>query len=286
MVARGRRAVLSFCGLCLILFVGRSATISTSAAWVVGVLAAISFACGILATRDSPTLAFYELPTRAWEFAAGGLFVFGATRATPSPRSRKGASKGGMTGAVMILGNRIAGEGRQRISRLDRAGPRHRNASYYLFAGMVAPRRGVSAVLCYAAAPVSRCQILFLVFLALAVPGVCRTCCCRPSRSRRKTEAAIASLLTAALTYRWIEQPIRTLSRYLARRRNLSLSAAAGAGFANHWCIGGVACIRTPADGASMQDTGSFRQPRWITVLRRASASEGGIRKALRAKGL
>ena len=98
------------------------------------------------------------------------------------------------------------------------------------------PERGAVAIL--------GCQILLLVSLALAVRRFCQLLLPAISVAQR-IEAAIASLLMAALTYRWVEQPIRT-SRCLAQRRALSLSAAAGvallsvgasaalAAFANH----------------------------------------------------
>jgi hypothetical protein len=96
-----------------------------------------------------------------------------------------------------------------------------------LFAGVVAPQRGVSAVL--RTAPL---QFLgarsyswylwhwpFVVFAEVLLPAVTVV---------QKIEGALAALLMAAMTYRRIEQPIRT-SRYLLRRPNLSLFAAAGA---------------------------------------------------------
>jgi peptidoglycan/LPS O-acetylase OafA/YrhL len=209
---------------CLILLVGRSLR-SRSAAWVLGSFAAISFACGVLATRDSPTLAFYELPARAWEFAAGGLLA-GTASAMKSQRTRNWGVAGGVTGAVMILGTVLRVKGGSGfpgwIALIPVTG-----TLLVLFAGAVAPRRGVSAVLAtpplrYLGARSYSWYLWhwpFLVFAEVLLPVITLT---------QKVEAAIASLLTAALTYRWIEQPIRT-SRYLARRRSLSLSAAAGA---------------------------------------------------------
>ncbi len=96
-----------------------------------------------------------------------------------------------------------------------------------LSAGDAEPHRGMSALL--GTAPLrflgarSYSWYLwhwpFVVFAELLLPA---------SSVAQRIEAAFASLLMAALTYRWIEQPIRT-SRYLARRPNWSLCAAAGA---------------------------------------------------------
>ena len=47
--------------------------------------------------------AFYELPARAWEFAAGGILALAGT-VMPSARTRLLAVAGGIVGAAMILG--------------------------------------------------------------------------------------------------------------------------------------------------------------------------------------
>ena len=45
---------------------------------VLGAVFAASLAASVLVTEASPSLAFYMLPTRAWELAAGGLLAIGA----------------------------------------------------------------------------------------------------------------------------------------------------------------------------------------------------------------
>jgi peptidoglycan/LPS O-acetylase OafA/YrhL len=208
----------------LILFASRSRR-ARPVVWILGALAAGSFACGVLATRAAPMFAFYELPARAWEFAAGGLLAL-PTAVASSARTRIWAVTGGIVGAAMILGTVLWVKGGSGfpgwIALVPVAG-----TLLTLFAGVVAPQRGVSAVL--GAAPL---QFLgarsyswylwhwpFVVFAEVLLPAI---------TVMQKIEAAVAALLMAAMTYRWIEQPIRT-SRYLARRSNLSLSAAAGA---------------------------------------------------------
>jgi peptidoglycan/LPS O-acetylase OafA/YrhL len=206
----------------LILFLGRSAR---TRRWVLGALAAGSFAWGILAIRTAPTFVFYELPARAWEFAAGGLLAM-ALAGAPSARARNWGIAGGMAGAAMILGTALWVKGGSEfpgwIALVPVAG-----TLLALYAGVVAPHRGVSAVL--ATAPLrflgarSYSWYLwhwpFVVFAQVLLPEI---------TVAQKIEAACAALLMAALTYRWIEQPIRT-SRYLAQRPKWSLSAAAGA---------------------------------------------------------
>jgi peptidoglycan/LPS O-acetylase OafA/YrhL len=223
----------------LILFAGRWGRIRP-ALWMLGALAAASFACGVLATRDAPAFAFYELPARAWEFAAGGLLALAAVM--PSARTRILAVAGGMVGAAMILGTMLWVKGGSGfpgwIALVPVAG-----TLLMLFAGVAAPDLGISAVL--STAPL---QFLgarsyswylwhwpFVVFAELLLPAI---------SVAHRIEAAIASLLMAALTYRWVEQPIRT-SRYIARRRNLSLSAAAGVAMLS---VGSSAALGSFAD--------------------------------------
>src|SRR6516162_351145 len=43
--------------------------------WILIGVAVISFICCLHTTQRSPTVAFYELPSRAWEFAAGALIA-------------------------------------------------------------------------------------------------------------------------------------------------------------------------------------------------------------------
>lgn len=207
----------------LILFAGRWGR-TRPALWMLGALAAASFAWGVLATRYVPTFAFYELPARAWEFAAGGLLALTAA-VMPSARARILAVAGGMVGAAMILATMLWVGGRSGFPGWIAVAP-VAGTLLVLFAGVAAPRLGISAVL--STAPL---QFLgarsyswylwhwpFVVFTELLLPDI---------SVAHRIEAAITSLLIAALTYRWVEHPIRT-SRYLARRRNLSLSVAAG----------------------------------------------------------
>ncbi len=55
------------------------------AALALGVVLAASFAASVLITDVSPSWAFYMLPTRAWQLAAGGLLAVGAVRLARAP---------------------------------------------------------------------------------------------------------------------------------------------------------------------------------------------------------
>jgi peptidoglycan/LPS O-acetylase OafA/YrhL len=196
-----------------------------SPAWILGALAAGSFVCGVLATRDAPTFAFYELPARAWEFAVGGLLAL-ATAEKPCARVRNWAVAGGMVGATMVLATVFSLRGGDGfpgwVALLPVAG-----TLLTLFAGQVAQERGVSAVL--GMAPLqflgARSYSWYLwhwpliVFVSALLPAV---------TVGQKIEAAIASLMMAEITYRWIEHPIRK-NEYLVRRPGLLLVGAAGA---------------------------------------------------------
>jgi peptidoglycan/LPS O-acetylase OafA/YrhL len=48
--------------------------------WVLALVGALSFAASLVATPVVPTLAFFSLPTRAWELAVGGLVALTATQ--------------------------------------------------------------------------------------------------------------------------------------------------------------------------------------------------------------
>ncbi|ORX10851.1 acyltransferase family protein [Mycobacterium xenopi] len=68
---------------------------------VLAVVAAVSFALSLAATYVVPAVAFFSLPTRAWQLAVGGLVALtaGLWRRLPAP----GAAITGWAGLVLIL---------------------------------------------------------------------------------------------------------------------------------------------------------------------------------------
>jgi peptidoglycan/LPS O-acetylase OafA/YrhL len=68
---------------------------------VLAVIAIGSFAFNLRLTDEGSTWAFFSLPTRAWEFAAGGLLGLVAVRRSISPLL---ASIGGLAGFVLLIG--------------------------------------------------------------------------------------------------------------------------------------------------------------------------------------
>jgi peptidoglycan/LPS O-acetylase OafA/YrhL len=207
----------------LILFVHRGAHgLRRSIAVLIGGLAA-SFAFCLYATRIAPTIAFYELPSRAWEFAAGGLLAL-LPRSWATER-RIWVSICGVVGLGMILGAAVlirGGTGFPGFIVLLPVG----GTLAVLFAGSMAPQRGIGAVL--GAAPLqfvgarSYSWYLwhwpFVVFAGVLFEKI---------TVLGKIGAAIASLAVAALTYRLVERPVRE-NRYLVDRSALSLGVAGG----------------------------------------------------------
>lgn len=192
--------------------------------WILGTVITLSLLCSVYATPRWPTFAFYELPPRAWEFAAGGLL---ATLPVSGARvSTGGAVAVGIVGLVVILGTTLLLHGGAgfpgSVALLPVTG-----TLAMLFAGTKAPSRGVSALL--SSVPL---QFLgarsyswylwhwpFVVFAGLLFPGI---------NAGGKVAAAVLSLLIAHMTFIYLERPVRE-SRFLSTRTWLSLSSAAGA---------------------------------------------------------
>ena len=61
------------------------------AALALGVVAVVSFAASVIVTQSSPATAFYMLPTRAWQLAAGGLLALGVGSLARAPQALRSA---------------------------------------------------------------------------------------------------------------------------------------------------------------------------------------------------
>lgn len=68
---------------------------------VLGLVAAVSFALSLIATRALPPFAFFSLPTRAWELAAGGLVALTVDQWRRLPALA--AAVAGWAGLLLIL---------------------------------------------------------------------------------------------------------------------------------------------------------------------------------------
>ena len=191
--------------------------------WTLAAVASASLGWCLYATRAAPTFAFYELPPRAWEFAAGGLLAL--LPAAPSVRSTRFALAGACAGLLAIVGAGVLLRGGAGFPGWRALIPVSGTLAL-LHAGSVAPRRGIASLL-----SVAPLQFLgarsyswylwhwpFVVFAAALVPGL---------GVGGKLIAALGALLAASLTFRLLERPIR-LNPYLGARAALSLTLAAG----------------------------------------------------------
>lgn len=180
-----------------------------------------SFAFGVWATFHHPTVAFYELPARAWEFGLGGLL---ACAQLPKLGRLVWVMLGWTGLAAILLSAFLIADGSSFPGWLALA-PAMGTAAV-LAAGRALPRQGVCAVL-----DLRPMQYLgarsyswylwhwpFIVFSTALVPTI-------PVWG--KAIVAVGSLGAASMTYRFLEGPIRHDSR-LASRTALSLGLAAG----------------------------------------------------------
>lgn len=208
----------------LLLLVNRGPHRIVRSILILSALCALSFICSLYSTAAVPTFAFYELPARGWEFAAGGLLALLPTSRMSAANSAAAAS--GFIGIAMIVGTAVLVKGGTGFPGWVAVFP-VAGALATLHAGANGPRRAVSALL--SAAPL---QFLgarsyswylwhwpFVVFAGVLFPGI---------TFGGKVVAAIASLLAATATYHLVERPVRT-NAYLGARSGLSLGIAAGA---------------------------------------------------------
>ncbi len=197
-------------------------------------LAAVSFAGGLWATAAAPEIAFYMMPFRAWEFAAGAAVALGAV---PLWRARWGREIAAALGLSLILAA---------AALLDRGTPYpgaaallpvlgtalaiHAGASGPTLAGAVLSLRPVVAV-----GLVSYSLYLWhwpiLAFLRLRAGEV--------RLEAGETAAALAAaVLLAVLSWRYVERPFRrpgTVGRGgVVAGTALGAGALAAAGLALH----------------------------------------------------
>jgi peptidoglycan/LPS O-acetylase OafA/YrhL len=206
----------------LLIFLADRSPQRTRSVWILSALIALSFAFCVLATRLAPTVAFYELPARAWEFGAGGLLAL--ISASRPPTQTRWAVACGFVGLTLILAAGMLIRGGAGfpgwIVLVPVAG-----TLATLFAGAVAPRRGISKVL--SAAPLqwvgSRSYAWYLwhwpviVFAGTLFPGI---------TVGGRVAAALAALLPATLTFSFVERPVRQ-NHHLSARPAFSLRLAA-----------------------------------------------------------
>ncbi|TQJ48850.1 acyltransferase family protein [Phycicoccus sp. SLBN-51] len=182
---------------------------------------ALSLYASIHLTRTNPSRAYFVTPTRVWELALGGLLALGVSHGL-APRSRRAASAMVLMGTVMMAGS---------IALMSSRTPFPGSAALVptLGAAMVifaAPRARGTALVELMSHPVSqyvgdRSYAIYLwhwpmvVLLPFAVREVLTP--------MHKLLVVAVTVVLAALTKRWVEDPIRT-HRRLTRNSGRSLA--------------------------------------------------------------
>jgi peptidoglycan/LPS O-acetylase OafA/YrhL len=207
------------CLLVLTLVVWRSRAALTA---TVVVLTVLSLALSVWLTGHDRVLAFYGLPTRAWEFGIGALAVL-LPLGSPNLSASSWVSIGWLGGAL-ILGSSLLFTSSMPfpgyIALLPVVG-----TALLLKSGAEQPRRGIGA--CFEVSPLQQLGGLsyswylwhwpFLVFTAALIPG---------ASTFARELAATAALGVAFLTHHYFENPIRR-NGYLLEHASMSLGMGA-----------------------------------------------------------
>jgi peptidoglycan/LPS O-acetylase OafA/YrhL len=221
----------------------RQASTSTTPYLVVlALVAAVSFTASVITTHVAAPVAFFSLPTRAWQLAAGGLIALTATQWRRLPAIA--AAITGWAGLAVIL---VA------CTRLGVTTPYPGTAALLpvlgaalvIGAGCATPTRGCGRVLATppmrAIGRVSYSWYLWhwpVLLLAPALLG-------HPLGLAERLAAAAVSAGLAVLTLRLIENPIRFAAPL---RRSAAASLAVGAlATAVAVCVGIVLLVVVPA---------------------------------------
>jgi peptidoglycan/LPS O-acetylase OafA/YrhL len=210
---------------------------------VLALVAAVSFAVSLVATHVVAPVAFFSLPTRAWELAVGGLVALTAGQWRRLPALP--AAVAGWAGLALILvacnelGTTTPYPGTAALLPVL-------GAAVVLGAGCAAPSQGCGRVLALrpmrAVGRVSYSWYLWHWPVLLLAPPLLG----HPLGLAGRLAAAVVSGGLAALTLRFIENPVR----FAAPLRRSAIGSLALGGFAtaSAVCVGValLAVVRTP----------------------------------------
>ena len=192
---------------------------------VLAVIAAVSFALSFLATYAAPAAAFFSLPTRAWQLAAGGLIALsaGAWQRLP-PRA---AAITGWAGLALILLACTAFHETTLYPGIAALVPTLGTA-LVIGAGCATPTQGCGRLLALppmrAIGQISYSWYLWHWPILIFAPLVLG----HPLNLAARLTAALLSALLAIATLRWLENPLRYSDPIRnSARRSLTLGAIA-----------------------------------------------------------
>jgi len=205
----------------LILLANRGMHRTGRPVWLLAAFTGVSLTFCLVVTRLAPTIAFYELPARAWEFGAGGLLALMlVSRVSVSTR---GAVVLGIAGLAMILGTALVLKGGAGFPGWIALFPVVGTLAT-LAAGAWAPQRGIGTLL--GAGPLQFLGVRsyawylwhwpFIVFAGVIFPGITVS---------GKIAASLAALLASMVTFLLVERPVRA-SHYLTARSGPTLGLA------------------------------------------------------------
>ncbi|HEV2890753.1 MAG TPA: acyltransferase family protein [Frankiaceae bacterium] len=238
------------------------------AAYALGAVVVVSFVACVWLTGDAKQWAFFSLPTRAWELGAGGLVALAAPRLrTLRPAV---ATVLGWAGLAAILLAVVTYDDRTAFPGPAAALPVLGTVAVVV-AGCASTRRGVASLLGRAVPrAIGRVSYSWYLWhfpvLILAAP----------SSWVVGAPLAVATVVPAALTLRFVENPVR-FSRTLSTRRSLALgvaltgvatAAALGTGVALPEPEGDVTAAAAPALTAA-PTTGATAAPTLADVVAR-----------------
>lgn len=231
---------------------------------------ALSLLLSVWWTYRSPDLAFYMMPSRAWQFALGALvFIYFSV-----PNAHKGDVRahdiynaaltrwGGWLGLMMIVAAASALDGKTPYPGLWALVP-SLGATMILATGALKPRVGAGRVLSLrpvqAIGRVSYAWYLWhwpVLLLGATVIDV--------DSALHRIGLVALSLLVAALSYRFVEAPIRRMGQLVAKPRIAVFVGLAAMIFAN---VGAVRWHNAARDYLQQSDYVRYVQARFDTPV-------------------
>lgn len=183
-----------------------------------------SFVSSVSMLESHPRAVFYSMPTRAWEFAAGGLLALWLPRLAKSTHPVGDALS--LAGIAMILAGAVYFDATTAIPGLPALVPVA--GACLVIAGGSMNRSGVVYRL-LSFGPVAYIGLLSYSWYLWHWPllSIARARTLQEPHMLRDVAIALAALGAAHLTYQWVENPIRTQRPWLFRASRTTIAAGA-----------------------------------------------------------